>query len=217
MDRLVIIGAGGFGREVKWLVERLNARERERSGKERWEFLGFVDDGITRGTIISGYPVLGDTKWLKGQKGELAAVCAVGCAKTRRKIIDFISENKIIRFPNLIDPSTLTSGQLNIGKGNIICAGTILTVDITIHDFCIINLDCTIGHDTKIESCTTIYPSANLSGCVTVGAESEIGTGCHIIQGVVIGRKAILGAGTVVIRDIPECCTAVGNPARIIK
>ena len=96
-----------------------------------------------------------------------------------------------------------------------------MTVDIEITDFAILNLDCTVGHDVKIESYVTIYPSVNISGCIKIGAcsegETEIGTGSHIIQGIKIGKQVVLGAGTIVIRDIPSGCTAVGNPAKVIK
>ena len=106
--------------------------------------------------------------------------------------------------PNIIDPSVRMSERITMGKGNIVCAGNILTVDITLGDFNIINLDCTVGHDAVLHSYVTVYPSVNISGCVEVGEASELGTGSHIIQGVKIGSHAIVGAGSVVIREIPS-------------
>ena len=104
-----------------------------------------------------------------------------------------------------------------MGQGNIICAGSILTVDISISDFCIINLDCTLGHDIKMDSFVTIYPGGNISGCVYIGECSEIGTGAKIIQGKKIGANTVVGAGAVVTKDIPDNCTAVGCPCKPIK
>ena len=103
------------------------------------------------------------------------------------------------------------------GKGNIICAGNILTVDIQIGDFNIINLDCTIGHDAILISYVTVYPGVHISGMVTIGAESEIGTGTQIIQGTRITDQVIIGAGSTIIRDIEEAGTYVGSPVRRIK
>ncbi len=92
-----------------------------------------------------------------------------------------------------------------------------MTVNIEIGDFCIINLDCTIGHDAVLKDFVTLYPSANISGNVLIKENSEKGTGTHIIQGKTIGRNCVIGAGTVVIKDISGGCTAVGNPARIVS
>ena len=122
-----------------------------------------------------------------------------------------------IDFPNLVDPSVLMSERITFGEGNIICAGNILTVNIQVGNFNIINFDCTIGHDVVMKDFVTLYPSVNVSGATTLESCTELGTGAHIIQGLTIGEESIVGAGSVVIRDIPERCTAVGNPCKVIK
>ena len=211
MKDIVIIGAGGFGREVQWLLERINEREKT------WNILGYVDDGKERGTLIDDLPVLDGIEFLREVKKPLAVVCAVGASKTRKRIMEGLGGTDYLEFPNIIDPSVRMSERITMGKGNIVCAGNILTVDITLGDFNIINLDCTVGHDAVLHSYVTVYPSVNISGCVEVGEVSELGTGSHIIQGVKIGSHAIVGAGSVVIREIPSDCTAVGSPAKPIK
>lgn len=211
MKDIVIFGAGGFGREIQWLIERINEKE------ERWNLLGYIDDGIKSGTLVDGYPVLGGSEYLLAYEKELSVACAVGTASTRKKIIENIKKNDCLKFPVLIDPSVILSKRVQIGEGVLICAGTIITVDVEIGDFTHINLDCTLGHDAVIKEFVTIYPSVNISGCVTVGEQSEVGTGSHVIQGVSIGNHTIVGAGAVVIRELPSDCTAVGNPAKKIK
>ncbi len=104
-----------------------------------------------------------------------------------------------------------------MGEGTIITAGNILTVDIKIGKHVMVNLDCTIGHDTVIEDFCSIMPSANISGNVKLEEGAYIGTGTQIINKIVIGKYSIIGAGAVVIRDIPARCTAVGVPAKPIK
>lgn len=209
---LYIIGAGGFGREVAWLVERINEIE------ATWNLKGFIDDNTAiHGTLQDDYSVVGGCDYLMNITQEVWVVCAVGSAKIRQKIVEKLKSFANVKFATLIDPSVIQSDHLDIGEGSIICAGTIITVDISIGNHVIINLDCTIGHDDIIHDFVTIYPSVNISGNVVVGECAELGTGMQIIQGKSIGRESIIGAGAVVIRDIPEKCTAVGSPAKPIK
>ena len=127
------------------------------------------------------------------------------------------NSNSDIKFATLIDPSVEKSDYVTIGEGTIICAHTIITVNIEIGNHVIINLDCTVGHDDIIQDFVTLYPSVNVSGNVNIGHGSELGTGMQIIQGKKIGEYSIVGAGAVVVKDIPDRCTAVGSPAKPIK
>lgn len=52
---------------------------------------------------------------------------------------------------------------------------------------------------------------------ITVGDDVWFGTNCLIMSGVKIGSGAIIGAGSVVTKDIPQYAVAVGNPAKVIK
>ena len=211
MTDIIIVGAGGLGQDVQWLLERINEIE------ETWNILGYVDDGIEAGSLVDDLPILGTVDYLLQYEKKVAVVVAVASAKVRRRIIEKLEQNDKLVFPNVIDPSAVLSKRIKMGKGIIVLAGNILSVDIQLGDFCIFNADCTIGHDVVMESYVTVYPSANVSGCVKICRETEIGTGCHIIQGIKIGSSTIVGAGAVVIRELPSCCTAVGNPAKPIK
>lgn len=211
MKDVAIIGAGGFGREVAWLIERINEKNKQ------WNILGFVDDSdATQGTTINGYPVLGKNDYLKDYKGYV--ICAIGSSVTRKRVIELILNiNSNIKFATVIDPSVVMSKLVEIGKGCIICANTILTTNVKIGDFCTINLACTIGHDAVLEDYVTLYPTVNVSGNTHYGELVELGTGTQIIQGKTIGARTIVGAGSVVVKDLPENCTAVGVPAKPIK
>lgn len=208
MRDLYIYGAGGFGRETAWLVERVNRME------PQWDLKGFLDDEESLwGTREDGYEILGGAEFLKTRR-DAWVVCAVGSAKIRRKVIENLEG---VRFATLIDPAVIRSGRVSIGEGTILCGGTILTVDVSVGKHCIINLDCTIGHDVVLKDFVTLYPGVHVSGHTEIEECCEIGTGTQIIQGKRIGKGSIVGAGAVVIRDIPEGCTAVGNPARAIN
>lgn len=209
--KLVIFGAGGFGREVQWLIDRINVQE------SVWDILGFIDDGKSVGMTSDGCKIIGGLEYLLQVQETMAVVCAVGNAQIRKKIIEKCKTNPYLYFPNMVDPSVIMSDKVQMGEGNIICAGTVLTVDIHINDFVIINLNTTIGHDAIIQSYVTIYPNVNVSGMVRVDENCELGTGTQIIQGVHINSQIILGAGTVVISDLEDAGTYVGIPARQVR
>ena len=212
MDKLFIVGAGGFGREIVWLVERINAIS------QTWEIKGLLDDNESlHGTLQDGYPVLGGCSYLRDLKEDVYAVVAIGSARVKKAVAERLAGYGHVHFATLIDPSVICSGRIEIGEGSMICAGTILTTDIRIGKHVILNLDCTVGHDAVIGDYTTVYPSVNISGNVTVGEESELGTGAQVIQGKRIGTRTVIGAGAVVVRDIESDCTAVGCPAKAVK
>lgn len=209
---LIIFGASGFGREVAWAVERIN------NVSPTWNLLGFMDDDESiQGSEINGYKVLGKIDDVR-KYSDAYFVCAVGASKAREKIISNMKAvNPSVKFGIVIDPSVEMSDLVTIGEGTIICAHTIITVNISIGNHVIINLDCTIGHDAILQDFVTLYPSVNVSGITSIGRAVELGTGMQIIQGKDIGDYAIIGAGAVVVKDIPAKCTAVGSPAKPIK
>lgn len=210
MKDIYIIGAGGFGREVAWLIERINEKE------PTWNLKGFIDDNEEKwGTTAYEYPVIGGCDYLLNQ-GTVCAVCAIGASIVRKKIVKKF-QGSDVEFVTLIDPSVIKAKNVQIGIGSIVCPGSILSVDITIGNHVIINWDCTVGHDDILEDYVTLYPSVNVSGMTKVGECTELGTGTQIIQGKTIGSNAIIGAGTVVVKDIQEPGTYVGSPARKIK
>jgi len=210
MKDLYIIGAGGFGREVAWIVERIN------SIKPTWNLKGFIDDNETLwGSKEGEYHVFGGCEYLSALE-DVYAVCAVGSSNVRKKIIEKLKDTSV-KFATLVDPSVLYSNSVKIGEGAIVCAGTIITVNVNIGDHVIVNLDCTIGHDAVIDDFVTIYPSVNVSGNVLIGECSELGTGTQIIQGKKVISNTIIGAGAIVVKDCIESGTYVGSPAKKIK
>jgi sugar O-acyltransferase (sialic acid O-acetyltransferase NeuD family) len=212
MKDLIIFGASGFGREVAWAAERQN------KVGPIWNILGFMDDDESiQGTEINRYKVLGRTTDV-GKYPEAYYVVAVGASRTREKIVSNMKAvNPSIKFGTVIDPSVEMSDLVTIGEGTIICAHTIITVNIEIGSHVIINLDCTVGHDAILKDFVTLYPSVNVSGITQIGHAVELGTGMQIIQGKTVGDYSIVGAGAVVVKDIPAKCTAVGSPAKPIK
>ncbi len=212
MKDIAIFGVGGFGREVLTLIKDLN-----KFGSE-YNFVGFFDDGYEKGEIHNGYPVLGGINELNAWSTDLAIVVAIGSPMIKKKILDKIV-NPLIDYPTLIHPSVLIGDEeyVEIGRGCIICAGNIITTNIIIEDFVILNLYCTVGHDTIIKKYAAFMPSVNISGEVVIGEGVYCGTGAKIINQLEIGENTIIGAGAVVAKSLPAFCTAVGVPAKPIK
>lgn len=211
MKKIAIFGAGGFGREVEWLIEEINA------AGGGWNFIGFFDDDFTNARNIDSRFFLGGTKELNAYEEELYLVFAIGNPIVKKKIIQQIT-NPILKYPVLIHPN-VAFGKRNvvIGEGSIICAGCVMTIDINIGKHVILNLCCTVGHDSIIGDYSSFMPTVNISGEVVLGTCVYVGTGAKIINQLEIGENTIVGAGALVSKTLPANCTAVGIPAKPIK
>lgn len=209
MKKLIIIGAGDFGREVSWVVERVNTVE------PVWDLLGFVDDAPEKqGMVVDGYPVLGMVSYLSEKTEDTWVICSIGTGKTRKRVMEDVLRNPKLHSASLIDPSVIVGRNVQVGEGCVVCAGTVLAISSRLESHTIVNLNCTIGHDTVLESFCTVHPGTNLSGKVHVGACTDIGTGAKIIQELTVCPNCTLGAGTVVVRNITEPGTYVGIPSQ---
>jgi|TARA_B110000902_G_C14032790_1_gene484706 sugar O-acyltransferase (sialic acid O-acetyltransferase NeuD family) len=211
MEKIAIIGAGGFGREVKTLIDDINKIN------PVYEIIGFFDDGIENGTLVNGLPVLGTIASINNIDYLLKLALGIGIPAIKEKVVLSIENNQVV-FPILIHPSAIISkDDVTIGKGTIICAGNIITCNIKLKDFITLNLNCTVGHDTVIEDFSSFMPAVNISGEVLIKKNVYVGTGAKIINQLSIGDNTVVGAGAVVSKTLPPNCTAVGIPAKPIK
>jgi sugar O-acyltransferase (sialic acid O-acetyltransferase NeuD family) len=209
MKDIVLVGAGGFAREIAWLIEENNKENCE------WNILGYIAQQEPQ-TIIGNYKVLGDDDWILNSTEQIAVVCCIADSHKRKEVIDLYENKTNLYFPTIISNKAIVSDHVSVGEGCIICAASVVTVDIKFGNFVICNLDCTIGHDAVLDDYVTLNPSVNISGNVHIEERVTVGTGANIIQGLVIGKDSTIGAGAVVVRDIPANCTAVGVPAKPI-
>ena len=210
MERIAIVGSGGFAREILTLINDINKQTNQ------YEFIGFVD--FDKNQTIHGFPVIGKDDEINQTTEPISLVIAVGEPKLKEKIKSKYT-NPLVTFPTLVHPSVIVGDpeSVKVGFGCIICAGCILTTDITLHDFVTLNLQCTVGHDTVINAYSSFMPSVNISGEVLVGKSVYVGTGAKIINQLEIGENTIVGAGAVVVKSLPANCTAVGIPAKPLK
>ena len=204
--RIVIIGSGGAAREIAWLIEDIN----EAAGADVYEMLGYVVTDPTRLTERDS-PVLGGYDWLEAHRSDFDVLAlGIGSPAARLKVASELNEYE---FPTLIHPSVIHSRRNKFGRGVIVSAGSIVTVNVTLDDFVLVNLTCTLGHESSVGRGTAINPGVNVSGGVRIGAGCLIGTGSQIRQYLSIGDGATVGAGAVVVKDVPPGVTVVGVPA----
>jgi sugar O-acyltransferase (sialic acid O-acetyltransferase NeuD family) len=213
--RIVVVGAGGFAREVAWLIEDINR------AKPSYEFLGFVVSDLSKlGEHDSRGRVLGDYSWLEENRGGVDALAlGIGSPASRERVASEMLERlPWLEWPALIHPTVLLDcTSARIGRGVILCAGVIGTVNLVLEPFSAVNLACTIGHESRIGAYGVLNPTVNISGGVEMGERVLVGTGAQILQYIRIGHGATVGAGAVVTKDVPAGETVVGIPAKPLK
>lgn len=206
MKKIVIVGAGGFGKEVAGMAKRCG-----------YEVLGFLDGTPEKqNTKVMGYDVLGPLEQAD-QYIDHEFLIAIGNPRSRKKIIDLYFNDENFKFATLVDPSAIVGEQVLIGSGSMICAGAILTVDIEIGSHTIININSTVGHDVRIKNYVTIAPNASISGNVLLNDLVEIGTNATIREKLSINKGAMIGMGAVLTKDVEENHVMIGNPAKLLK
>lgn len=204
---IAIIGAGGFGREVKQLIDDINRV------RESWNIVGYFDSQNEKGTMINGVEVLG------GNDAALYSGCqnfviAIGNPKVLKQLSEkFLSANK--RFPNLAHPLvSLDDGRYNkVGIGNIFTYGFHMTTNIKIGDFNIFNTRVTLGHDAEVGSYNVFLPNVQISGNVLVGDENFFGMNSSVLQKKKIGSRNKIGAHSFVATNLGSEQSVFGNPA----
>lgn len=205
---LIIVGGGGFAREVIWLA---------RESRQAFDVIGCLDDAEgSQGKTLSDVPVLGRVDdWC--HHADAAFVVAIGAPRTRRMVVQKMSARGTPKFATLVHRSVQHSAYVEFGEGAMVCAGCMITTQIRIGRHVIVNIGCTVGHDTVMDDFCTVAPIVAVSGNVHLHEGAEIGTGSSLRQGVRVGRGAMVGMGSVVTRDVADADLVLGSPARSVR
>lgn len=204
---LVILGAGGYAREIVDIVDAL---------EPDFELLGFVTgDGTTHTTAASsGLEVIGSDDALADI--DAAYVIAIGDGAVRERL-DRTATAHGLRPATLVHPAATIGASVRLGNGAVLAAGARLTNNITIGRHSHVNLNATVAHDCVLGDYVTVNPLAAISGACVLEDRVTVGTGAAVIQHRRVGAGSTVGAGAVLLHDVKTGVTALGNPARPLR
>lgn len=205
-NRLLILGAGGFGREVLgWALEPAGARN--------WEVAGFLD---ANPAALDGFPcdhpILGDPSTYVPRADDIFVPAVANTATKLRLCRDLQARGA--RFATLIHHSVIVGPACRIGEGSVLCPRVTLTTNVTLGDFVTVNGFSGFGHDSVVSDGCTVSSHVDITGRVRLGEGVFLGSHASVLPGVSVGDFAVIGAGSVVLRDVPARATMMGVPAK---
>jgi sugar O-acyltransferase (sialic acid O-acetyltransferase NeuD family) len=207
VKRLLIDGAGGFGREVLTWASDIRSSDRE------WEIGGFLD---ATPTALKPYPcslpILGDPLAFPFTEDDVLA-CAVGDPVQRLTLCRELRKRGA-SFTTLIHPSAIVGSECRLGEGCILCPGVVVTTNVTVGDYVCLNVGTCVGHDVVIGDGCTLSPHSDIGGHAKLGEGVFLGTHAVVLPSAVVGDYAVVGAGSIVLRRVRPRVTVVGVPGR---
>jgi sugar O-acyltransferase (sialic acid O-acetyltransferase NeuD family) len=210
---LVIVGAGGFGREVIDVMDAVNAA----SSDSVYELLGVLDDAPSE--VNLGRLAERDVEFLGGVDEfldrQLTAEYAIGIGSPRaRRLVTSKFDAAGLTGATLIHPSVTTGHDCRVGAGSVLCAGVRLTTNIRLGRHVHLNLNVTVGHDTTLGDFVSVNPLASISGDVVIEDCVLVGVSGVILQGLTVGANSTVGGSACVVRNVPPDVVVKGIPAR---
>ncbi|MBT4540741.1 hypothetical protein HOC35_04460 [Candidatus Woesearchaeota archaeon] len=223
--KIVIYGSGGSGREVKMFIDQINEHynnedyknNQNNENKKVFEIIGFIDDNPEKkGTIVvDNLKIIGDFNYLLNYNDQLNVVIAIGEMTIRKSIFDKIKQNTKLKFPNIIHPSVIYEKKTsNIGKGNIISSGAVISTNFSCGDFNHIHLNAAIGHDFRCGDYCNLFPGINIAGMVKMHDFCEIGLGSSIRQCIEIPTNVRVAGCSFIMRNPEPNYSYIGVPIR---
>lgn len=201
---LVIVGASGHGKVIADIAELLGFTVK------------FYDDAYPSKTHIEHWPIHGTCADLIAVNSTRVVpadvVVAIG-NNTIRKDKALLLQQHGFSLISLIHPTAVISQYAAIAEGTVIFAGAVINAFAKVGVGCIINTAAVVEHDCIISDFTHICPNVALAGGVVVGSKSWVGIGSQVKQLVTIGDNCLIGAGSTVVKNIPDNVTAFGSPA----
>jgi len=213
LKNFIIVGAGGFGREIfHWINDWLSFDETRKNDYQIKGFLGLDDNELDGFDFPVG--ILGYEETYAFQKDDLF-VMGVGQTTLKRKIATRMTELKA-EFFTLIHPTAVVCPTVKIGRGSVICPYATVSCDVELGEFTMLNAHSSIGHDCKLGDCCVMSGYANLNGFVTLENEVFMGTRATVVARKTVGSQSRISAHALVVSDVPERTTVLANAGRFI-
>lgn len=208
--RIVIAGAGGFGRGVYgWLMDSTLHRD-----EHHVTDVAFIDDA-ERPDLMPQAEIISSIRDYVPSSGD-EVICAIGVPQARRIVVERL-RRRGATFHTFIDDRAVVGSRANVGTGAVICPGAVISADAVVGNYVHINFNSSVGHDVVLGEFTTLSPSVNIMGEVQVGASVFFGGSAAVLPRLQVATGAIVGAGAIVTASVKARTTVVGNPARAIK
>ena len=210
MTRILIVGAGGHAQVIADLI-----MSRARLGEDV-QLIGFVDDDFRLlGREILGVKVLGPIGLVNEVEHD-AVVIGIGDNLTRARVYGEL-QTRGMAFCRATHPHAVVADDVKLGAGSVVFANAVINTGSVIGANVIVNTGATIDHHAQIDTHVHIAPGAHLGGAVIVAEGAFLGIGSSVIPNRTIGAWSTVGAGAVVLDDIPPHTTVVGVPAKPLQ
>lgn len=211
MENIIIIGSSGHAKVIIDIVEKEN----------KYNIAGLTDKFREKDEEVSGYRIIGkeeDIAKLLKKHNISGGIIAIGDNWTRSRVCENIkSIRPDFRFVTAIHPSAQTAKDVEIGNGTVVMAGAIINSSSSVGEHCIINTNSSLDHDSVMKDFSSLAPNVTTGGNVEIGKFSAISLGAKIIHGIRIGEQTVIGAGSVVLKDVSSFSVACGIPAKVIR
>lgn len=211
MSRVVVYGASGHGRSTIDALERAGLHT----------VVGVIDDAAEPGTLMHGYPILGGGDRLPELCEEhhiTGGIVAIGDNFVRSRVVARIEAMlPDFEFVNAIHPFTSITRDVKIGRGVIIMAGGVVNASCELGDHTFILSNSSLDHDSRMGRFSSLAPRVATGGGVVLEDFAALAVGSVTIHGVHIGEHTVVGAGAVVVNDMPGHVVAYGTPCRVIR
>lgn len=211
--RIVVVGAGGFGREALDVIEAINAASIE----PVWRVEGVLDDNPAANQLERladrNYDYLGKTDATIQGTQTIFFTIGIGSPTVRATMAAMLLRNGWTPV-TLVHPSAVIGSMSELAEGTIVCAGVQLSTNIDLGRYVHLNPGAVVGHDTVLKDFVSVNPGAIISGEVEIQERALVGAGAIILQGLVVGQDSIVGAGACVTKNVKSGLVVKGVPAR---
>jgi sugar O-acyltransferase (sialic acid O-acetyltransferase NeuD family) len=205
--RILIVGAGGFGREAFYWA-------RDAWPDQVARIAGFLsaDPGLLRDHAL-GVPILGDPATFVPEPGD-GFLLAIGIPGVRRRVAEDL-DRRGAAFLTLVHPSAIVLPTATIGTGSIICPYAIVSDTVRLGRFTLMNYHSTLGHDATVGDFAVLSPYATLGGGSQIGDDVFLGMHASVAPGKRIGSRSKVSANSAALADAPAASLVHGVPGRV--